>query len=57
MGIGGGLRREGGYIMSGPNVVGDMAFILDGNSEMGAHVYSEICNSICFRHFFSGQKS
>ena len=36
MGIGGGLGREGGYIMSGPNVVGDMAFILDGNSEICA---------------------
>ena len=29
-----------------------MVLILDDNSEIGAHVLSEIGNSTCFRHLF-----
>ena len=29
-----------------------MVFILDGNSEIGAHVWSKFRNLICPRHFF-----
>ena len=41
MDIGGGHRREGGYIMSGPNVVGDMAFILEQSHSKEENIFKE----------------
>ena len=34
-----------------------MALLLDGNSEIGAHSYSEISNLICSRNLFKWQQS
>ena len=35
--------------------VSPMVFILDGNSEMGAHVLGKFGNLICLRHWFSSR--
>ena len=43
------------YYTKFPTICGRMALILDGNSELGAHVWSDIRYLICLRHLFSSR--